>query len=346
LPARTPESDVPPPKDPAPDPTTRLLKQRIGRLHRELPQALAGEEEPVHQMRVAARRLRVGLPLLAQKPGAKRVRRALRRVRELTRAGGGSRDLDVVAALLEGRLAGAPSPQLKRLVRDLRAARARSKRRLAGDLLDLDIAGLRRDLRAILARRGVPIATALRRLRVAAAQEEAGALETLGAVGETFDPARLHRVRIRFRRLRYAAEVADALSGLDSGAPALFRGVQEAVGAMHDAFMLSGWLERKAARAQAAGHGTLAQGALAERDRALEQARAHHREFLALDPRALLARGAQAMATSLDAVYRQGRDGPGIESSVKSGGSPWGLAVREKRVKSTSLEPRASTRRR
>jgi CHAD domain-containing protein len=298
-----PEAGVPRRNDPVTD-TSRLLKQRIARLDRQLPRALAGEEEPVHQMRVAARRLRVALPLLAQKPGGKRVRRAARRVRDLTRAGGGSRDLDVVTALLEGRLAEEPSPELKRLVRDLRAARARSKRRLAGDLLDIDIARLRRDLQAILARRGVPIATALRRLRVSAAREQAGALETLDAVGEAFDPAGLHRVRIRFRRLRYAAELVDALSGGDSGAPTTFRGVQEAVGSLHDAFMLSGWLERKAARARAAGHEALAQCALAERDRALEQARRHHREFLGLDPRALLARGAQAMATSLDAVYR------------------------------------------
>jgi CHAD domain-containing protein len=298
-----PEAGVPRRNDPIAD-TSTLLKQRIVRLHRQLPRALAGEVEPVHQMRVAARRLRLALPLLAQKPGGKRARRALRRVRDLTRAGGGSRDLDVVTALLDARLAEAPSPDLKRLVRDLRAARARSKGRLAGDLLDVDIARLRRDLQAILARRGVPIATALRRLRVAAASEQAGALESLDAVGETFDPARLHRVRIRFRRLRYVAELVDALSGQDSGAPAIFRGVQEAIGSMHDAFMLSGWLERKAGRAQAAGHEALAQCAREERDRALEQVRGHHREFLALDPRGLLTRGAQAMATSLDAVYR------------------------------------------
>jgi hypothetical protein len=122
------------------------------------------------------------------------------------------------------------------------------------------------------------------------------------ALGETFAPARLHRVRLRFPRLRYAAELVDALSGRDSEAPAMFRNVQEAVGSLHDAFMLSGWLERKAARAQTAGREALAQCARAERDRALQQAHAHHREFLALDPGALLARGIEAMASSRSAA--------------------------------------------
>jgi CHAD domain-containing protein len=302
--ATTQEAAAPRPKDPGADLTTRLLRQRVARLFRQLPQAVAGEREPVHQMRVAARRLRVALPVLARKPGGKRVRRAVRRVRDLTRGGGTSRDLDVITTLLEGRLGEAPSPELKTLVRDLRAARARSRRRLAGDLLDIDIAGLRRDLTAIVARRGVPTATAVRRLGAATAREEAGVLDDLDALGETFDPLRLHRVRIRFRRLRYTAELADALGGRDSGAPAAFRGVQVAVGSLHDAFMLSGWLDRKAARAEAAGRGDLARCARAERDRALERAHAHHRELLAMDPRTLLVRGIAAMALSRGAAYR------------------------------------------
>lgn len=284
------------------DPTTRLLKERVARLYRHLPPALAGEEEPLHQMRVAARRLRVALPLLGQKPEGKRVRRAVRLVRDLTRGGGGSRDLDVITALLEARLREAASPELKLLVRDLRAARARSRRRLAGDLLDVDIARLRRDLEAIVARRGEPVFGVFGRLREAAAKEQVEVLETLDALGDSFDPARLHRVRIRFRRLRYTAELVDALRGRESDAPALFRSVQEAVGRLHDAYVLSAWLDRKAARAQASGRESLAQCARAEHDRALEQARAHHSAFLALDPRSLLGRGIEAMAASRSAA--------------------------------------------
>ena len=45
------------------DRVTPLLQQRIKALFRPLPKALAGGEEDLHQMRVAARRLRVAIPL-------------------------------------------------------------------------------------------------------------------------------------------------------------------------------------------------------------------------------------------------------------------------------------------
>ena len=58
-----------------PDPTTPILQERTRRLYANLPRALSGSSEHVHQMRVAARRLRVTLPLLARKPEGRRVRR-------------------------------------------------------------------------------------------------------------------------------------------------------------------------------------------------------------------------------------------------------------------------------
>jgi len=299
VPASAQKADPPRPKDPGAGPTTRLLKQHVRNLFRHLPLAVAGGQDPVHQMRVAARRLRVALPLLCRKAGGKRVRRAVRLVRDLTRGGGGSRDLDVIAGLLEARLEQASSAELKVLVRDLRSARTRSRERLAGDLLDVDIARLRRDLATITARRGVPTPSALRRLGTAVTRAKSEVLETLDGLGETFDPPRLHRVRSRFRWLRYAAELADALGERDSGAPAELRRVQVCLGSLHDAFVLSLWLERKAARAEAAGRPQVAQCARLERDCALDLARVHHREFLAMDPRALLARGVEATAVPL-----------------------------------------------
>ncbi|PYQ20034.1 MAG: hypothetical protein DMF81_19925, partial [Acidobacteria bacterium] len=81
-----------------------MLKDRIRALFRQLPKALTGDEESIHQMRVAGRRLRVALPLLARKPHGRRVRRARRILRQLTRAGGTSRDMDVSLSLFEERV--------------------------------------------------------------------------------------------------------------------------------------------------------------------------------------------------------------------------------------------------
>ncbi len=279
------------------DPTTRLLKERVAKLYRQLPKALAGEPEALHQMRIAARRLRVALPLLAQRPLGKRVRRARRLLRDLTRGGGDSRDLDVMTALFEDRLRAEPRPELEGLLRELRAARSRSRRRLTGDLLDVDLRRLRRDLELIQRRRGEPIFTVFGRLREALEAERDVIQLRLDQAGEAFDPAALHRVRIRFRRLRYTAEIVDAMRGRESEAPDLFREVQESVGRLHDAWVLSDWLARRAARALARGQAALAEATLRERDLAMEAARQHHAELLAKDPRGLLGRGLEALAS-------------------------------------------------
>jgi CHAD domain-containing protein len=117
----------------------------------------------------------------------------------------------------------------------------------------------------------------------------------LDQAGDSFDPPALHRVRIRFRRLRYTAEVVDALRGRESEAPDIFREVQESVGRLHDCWVLSEWLARRAARAQARGQVSLAEAASRERDLAMEAARRHHAELLAKDPRGLLHRGLEAI---------------------------------------------------
>ena len=95
------------------------------RVFRELPWAMAGQEDPVHQVRVAGRRLRVALPLLAGKGQRRRVRKALDVLRQLTRAVGAGRDMDVLLGLFDDRLAilEAPSAEQRALLSRLRSAR-------------------------------------------------------------------------------------------------------------------------------------------------------------------------------------------------------------------------------
>jgi CHAD domain-containing protein len=159
------------------EPGTRLLRQRVQAVFRHLPGALAGNEERLHQMRIAARRLRVALPLLSRRADGRRVRRALRTLRDLTRTPGPSRDLDVMCSLAEDRWknAGPLTPEGRLLRRRLLAARGRSRRQMAEALLDLEIARLRRDLRATLRRGGELLFTVLLRVRNTREHEGSGA---------------------------------------------------------------------------------------------------------------------------------------------------------------------------
>jgi CHAD domain-containing protein len=269
-----------------PDRPTDLLKERIRVLFRHFPKALAGEEEPIHQMRVAARRLRVALPLLAQKPDGRRVRRALSILRKVTRTGGGSRDLDVGLALFEERLraSAGTSDELLELRRRLRAARRRSRGPMAERLLDLPISRLRRRLTAIVRRGGEDVFTVMSRVRRAAGGERRKAAAALESLGARFEPGELHRLRIRARRLRYVAEVSDAVRGQTSEAPALLKRLQDRLGRVHDAAVLSAWMARQAVLAERRGAAALAMEARRQEEALLEEARRQHAAFLSEGP--------------------------------------------------------------
>ena len=274
-----------------------VLKERVRSVFLQLPKALAGDTNAIHQMRVTGRRLRVALLLLARKPRGRRVKRALTALRDLTRIAGGSRDLDVSAELLAEHLveAGTSRTELATLRRHLRQARGRSRARMVEGLLDQEIARLRRDLRAILERGSDDIFTVAGRLgRLRDAKGEALSREFL-ALQDRFDPEALHRLRIRVRRLRYTAELGHALRGLPLEAAALLKRLQESLGGIHDRYVLAAWLGRQAASADRRGQSTLADAARTAQAAELESSRAHHRSFLESDPTSMLREALMAM---------------------------------------------------
>ncbi len=120
-------------------------------------------------------------------------------------------------------------------------------------------------------------------------------LAQLAAVGHAFDAAALHRLRIRFRRLRYAAEIADALRGRESEAAQLSARCRSPRGRLHDSWLLAEWLGPCAARARAASQELRAKAADREQALATEAARRHHAELSAKDLRALLEHGLEAI---------------------------------------------------
>jgi CHAD domain-containing protein len=282
------------PSAPGSSHATPLLRQRMRDVFRHLPDAMAGDVERVHSVRVAARRLRVSLPLLAVRPTGRRVSRAVKRLRQLIDALGISRDLDVTTALLDETLSGmeAVSPEATLLRRRLRAALARARRRMAERLLDLEIAGLRRDLRRVVARREGTLFTTLARLREARESLGREVLGRLTEVDTRYDPVVLHRLRTRNRRLRYTVEVREALKSRAPSqqpvAPPVFKEMQDHLGQVHDAFVLSEWLRAQAR--SSARRGTVAVAAEAARLAELfrQQSEAHHRAFLVSRPREAL----------------------------------------------------------
>ena len=273
-----------------------LLSERVRTLYRHLPHALAGEPEAVHQLRVAARRLRVTLPLVALRGEGRRVRQARGDLRDLTRAAAVGRDLDVMLEALTALLgdSGRKTGPGRVLLGHLRRAQRRSRRRLADALLDQDLTRLRRDLRSVQARRAAGEAVCLERA-LGAARAEAAELRGRLELQAGYDARALHELRIGMRRLRYATEVVEAVRGRASQAPRLLRDQQQQLGRLHDLWMLAGWLEGQARRAERAGHAELAQEARERAAGARQQSERTWREWLEADPATALARALAAL---------------------------------------------------
>lgn len=262
-----------------------LLRDRIRTFFRHLAFALAGEAEGIHQMRVAGRRLRVMLLLVAQKPAGRRVRRARRTLKGLVRAGAPARDLDVSLALFDEQRAalGAEAGEAAGLRRRLAAARSRSRRRLREVVLDQDIARLRRDLRAVLETAESATPAVLLRIRELRDVGGDGLLARFEALGDRFDSDELHDLRRQVRRLRYAAEAAAELGG-DSKAWKRLKRLQERLGDIHDPSVLAGWLGRQAAGAEMRQQPERATEARRLEGALLKEAMSRHAAFLGQDP--------------------------------------------------------------
>jgi CHAD domain-containing protein len=295
----------PPTRD---DRSSLLLEDRVTRVFRELPGAVAGHDEAVHQVRVAGRRLRVALPLLALKGDSRTVRRAVKVLRRLTRTVGEGRDMDVILGLFQDRLDAlrTTTAEQRALLSRLRAARARSRSQVAEDVLDLDIDGLRRNLRRLQHGGAADAPAALGRARTLREEQGSALLRGWSQIGERYRPVALHALRRRVRRLRYAAEIEDAVRGEDSRAPSLWKRLQDSIGLIHDHDVLATWLDEQARSARTRNNALLARAALRERSAFVGVARLLHRALMATKPADLSLRALQAMARGRSILSRQG----------------------------------------
>lgn len=216
-----------------------LLSPRLAALAAHLPHARRGSLKAVHQARVASRRLREILPIVGNVAGARRLRRAVRHVRAVTRALGPVRELDVTLALV-GQLT-ASGPEATLAISSVRRLVAEERRRRRRAMLEVITPGrVARTLRAVQAVQARLAAATpdeeWRALLAARALARAGALgHAIADVGLLFDPARLHFVRIAAKKLRYALElVAEARLAKVAPLIPLLKKTQDQLGRLHD----------------------------------------------------------------------------------------------------------------
>ena len=217
-----------------------LIRQRLAALGRALPPARKGDVNGVHQARVATRRLREALPLLAKR----RVGRKLRKqVRRLTRGLGPVRELDVALMTLDQIHASGDAPEGG--VRRLREVIGEERGRLLVEMIrQIDRLDLKKLQKKVLAAR-LPAGSAkggTRGDRRPLDQADARAARRAEDVRAAIDNAagiyladRLHAVRIAVKKLRYAMEIARELRASRAQARLrTLRRVQDLLGRMHD----------------------------------------------------------------------------------------------------------------
>lgn len=222
--------------------TTTLLARRTRELERHLPLAVAGDDTGVHQARVASRRLREALPVLAA--GLTRGRKAGRKIRRVTRALGIVREMDVTMAILDEltQRADVPRGALEDVRTHVLAERDRRRALMLDKLDHLNTAKLSRRLRDVAQAvageaEGEWRQTLATRVRVRA--KRLGA--SIQMAGRMYSPDRLHAVRIATKKLRYALELAaDAGIRAARRAVSALKRTQESLGRLNDLHVIQG----------------------------------------------------------------------------------------------------------
>jgi CHAD domain-containing protein len=215
---------------------SKLLKQRLDRFTRVLPDVEKGDMRALHRTRVASRRLRELVPLLQLEGEV--ARKLSRRLRKVTARLGTVRELDALLLLIDDLQASRPMHHdaLRRVGAAVVKSRDRARKALADRLPAGELWRLARKLGRVLEE--------LRKRDVSAgAGALAGAVDTrvahraarlteaLRVSGAVYLPERLHAARIAVKKLRYALELSADRS------PAALRSLermQAVLGRMHD----------------------------------------------------------------------------------------------------------------
>ena len=213
-----------------------------------LPEAVNGEVEPLHQCRVATRRLRELLPLCGPEVSTGIARRARRCLRRVGRAMGPVRELDV-SLELEDQLARESivrDEAEERLRQHILDKREEHRQQMLDRLRSINTRKLERDLPEVARLLGMRQQTdAWAQVLASRMQSRARLLrETVDAAGPLYIADRVHAVRIATKRLRYVLELAgDTGEARTKRAVRDARSVQETLGRLHDLDVLAGLMQ-------------------------------------------------------------------------------------------------------
>lgn len=213
-----------------------LLRRRARDLEAHLPAAIAGDDTGVHQARVASRRLREAVPVLAADTKVRR--KAERKIRRVTQALGTVREMDVTVQILDefARGPGIPRDALEDVRGHVIAERDRRRATMLDRLRRVNTAKLSRRLEEVSMT--IPGATLgeWRSTLVKRVGQRAKRLRSaIQSAGQIYAAEQLHLVRIAVKKLRYALElVAD--SRLAPARPMVntLKRAQETLGRLHD----------------------------------------------------------------------------------------------------------------
>jgi len=267
--AARPRTLVLSPDDPVGVAVRAVVKFHTAAFAREEPKARAGDAEGVHQLRVATRRLRAALRFFGPTLPPAAVAQAESELSAMADVIGAVRDLDVLGATV-ARRARRVEPELRDGIRGLEET-IRQQREPAQQALTAALDSPRR--RTLLARldsiTGPPGRPGRTTPLIAVAPTLlAPLLRAVRDAGRRVDakasPARLHRLRVRAKRLRYALETLRGLGGKRlAAAVAELTRLQELLGEHQDMVIAIAWLQThvpdEASRATLLATGALVQ---------------------------------------------------------------------------------------
>jgi CHAD domain-containing protein len=215
-----------------------LLKQRLTTLVDAMPAAQAGDMRSVHQARVASRRLREALPVLRKSVNNQALSRVREQVRQMTRALGPVRELDVALGHLEelSHRSRISSRALGRVRQAMARERLTRRREMLATITPGKVEKLRQRLGQVSSgpERPQP-ATALEDARTLVARRARRLAGTIANAGGLYLADRLHGVRVAAKKLRYAMEIERELTRSKSTARILqLKRLQDLLGRMHD----------------------------------------------------------------------------------------------------------------